>query len=153
MGRKKVLGDTHPTKEEVAEALKLCQGLPDLREELQKLEQELADLEEGLKEAASTREHDLYEYMLSGKKDEYERKLAQLKRLILSVMSIPHKKAKAAVSEYYLNGKLLKEAKDMSGELLGVNATRYYKKLGLELLALELKKYDKKASEKHTNSG
>lgn len=53
MGRKKVLGDTHPTKEEVAEALKLCQGLPDLREELQKLERELADLEEGLKEAAS----------------------------------------------------------------------------------------------------
>ena len=91
--------------------------------------------------------------MLSGKKDEYERKLAQLKRLILSVMSIPHKKAKAAVSEYYLNGKLLKEAKDMSGELLGVNATRYYKKLGLELLALELKKYDKKTSEKHTNCG
>lgn len=153
MGRKKVLGDTHPTKEEVAEVLKLCQGLPDLREELQKLERELADLEEGLKEAASSREHDLYEYMLSGKKDEYERKLAQLKRLILSVMSIPHKKAKAAVSEYYLNGKLLKEAKDMSGELLGVNATRYYKKLGLELLVLELKKYDKKASEKHTNSG
>ena len=44
MGRKKVLGDTHPTKEEVAEALKLCQGLPDLREELQKLERELEEM-------------------------------------------------------------------------------------------------------------
>ena len=44
MGRKKVLGDTHPTKEEVAEALKLCQGFPDLREELQKLERELEEM-------------------------------------------------------------------------------------------------------------
>lgn len=153
MGRKSIIGDAQPTKEEVAETLKLCQGLPDLREELQKLEQELADLGEGLKDAASIREHDLYEYLLSGKRNEYATKLAQLKRLIFSVMSIPHKKARAAVSEYYLNGKLLKEAKDMSGELLGVNAARYYKKLGLELLALELKKYDKKESEKRTNSG
>lgn len=154
MGRKRMFEGNLPEDREVNEARKKCESVPELRETLISLEQEIQDIEARKESSLTPKEYALYDYMLSEKKSEHAVKLAELRKIIYSVMEIPHKKARAAVSEFYLGGKLLKEITDTSGNPLGINAARYYKKIGLQLLVLEMKKYDQKMlSENHTNGG
>ena len=145
MARPSILGNAPPTEAEVNHALECCKAVPSIREELLAMEQEMSDIRERLDKAESQNEHELYEFMLEEKEKKSQQKWEALEKLIRAVLAIPHANAKAAVVGFYLDGKALKEIRDPRGRTLGVNRARHFKKLGLELLALGLRKVPEKS--------
>jgi len=109
------------------------------------MEQEMSDIRKSLGTAESQNEQELYEFMLMKKEQKYQQKGAELEKLIRAIWAIPHANAKAAVVGFYLDGQALKEICDLQDHVLGVNRARHFKKLGLELLALELRKLEEKS--------
>ena len=120
MARPSILGNHPPTEAEVNHALECCKAIPHIREQ------------------------ELYEFMLEEKEKKCQQKWEALEKLIRAIWAIPHANARAAVAGFYLKGKALKEICDSQDHVLGVNRARHFKKLGLELLALELRKLEEK---------
>ena len=145
MARPSILGNLPPTEAEVNHALECCKAIPRIREELLAMEQEMSDIRKSLGTAESQNEQELYEFMLMKKEQKYQQKGAELEKLIRAIWAIPHANAKAAVVGFYLDGQALKEICDLQDHVLGVNRARHFKKLGLELLALELRKLEEKS--------
>lgn len=108
-------------------------------------EEELSDIKESLNKAESQNEQELYQFMLEEKEKKCQQKWESLEKLIRAIWAIPHANARAAVVGFYLDGKALKEICDLQDHVLGVNRARHFKKLGLELLALELRKLEEKS--------
>ena len=145
MARPSILGNHPPTEAEVNHALERCKAIPHIREELLAMEQEMSDIKESLAKAESQNEQELYEFMLEEKEKKCQQKWEVLEKLIRAIWAIPHANARAAVAGFYLKGQALKEICDLQDHVLGVNRARHFKKLGLELLALELRKLEEKS--------
>lgn len=95
--------------------------------------------------AESQTELELYEFMLSEKEQRCQQEATKLDTLIRAIWNIPHANARAVMVGFYLDGKALKEIQDSEGRTLGTNRSRHYKKLGLQLLALGLRKPSEKS--------
>ena len=145
MARPSVLGSSPPTVTEVDAARERCRAIPRIREKLQNLEREKAEIKESMNRAESQTELELYEFMLSEKEQRYQQEAAKLDTLIRAIWDIPHANARGVMVGFYLDGKALKEIQDSEGRTFGTNRSRYYKKLGLQLLALELRKTAEKS--------
>ncbi len=145
MARPSILRNHPPTEAEVNHALECCKAIPHIREELLAMEQEMSDIKESLNKAESQNEQELYQFMLEEKEKKCQQKWESLEKLIRAIWAIPHANARAAVVGFYLDGKALKEICDLQDHVLGVNRARHFKKLGLELLALELRKLEEKS--------
>ena len=85
------MGSSPPTVTEVEAARERCRAIPRIREKLQNLEREKAEIKESMNRAESQTELELYEFMLSEKEQKYQQEAAKLDTLVRAIWNIPHK--------------------------------------------------------------
>lgn len=129
------------TKEtDIEHAKAVCAEIPVLREQMQKSGDVLDDIEERKEKAQTDYEREIFDFMEKEERQKNAPVQNRLSQIIRCFFAVRHPDAQSVLKQYYLDGIPLKNVKDGNGIEYGIERAKYYKRIGMNELAEQMKK-------------
>lgn len=136
--KKKKRDVTQETDIEHAKAV--CAEIPVLREQMEKSGAVLEDVQERKSKARTDYEREIFDFMEKEERQKNAPTQERLSQIIRCFFAIRHPDAQSVLKQYYLDGIPLKNVKDSNGIEYGIERAKYYKRIGMQELAKQMKK-------------
>ena len=137
---KKKKRDVTPQETDIEHVKAVCAEIPVLREQMEKSGTVLEDVQERKSKARTDYEREIFDYMEKEERQKNAPTQERLSQIIRCLFSVQHHDAQSVLKQYYLDGIPLKNVKDDNGIEYGIERAKYYKRIGMQELAKQMKK-------------